>query len=141
LFEAGLVKKESGSYYFLTTFGESVLLQLSSLKFLSENKGYFSDHTFGELPLKFIQRIERIGALYNSQFLGSSVAIFKCIRVLFDLSHRYIYAILSEITIYFLESASQVIKRGVAVKYLIPHNAVSPKKRHSESEHQNSKNY
>ena len=136
LFEAGLVKKESGSYYFLTTFGESVLLQLSSLKFLSENKGYFSDHTLGELPLKFIQRIERIGALDNSQFLGSSVSIFECIRELFDLSHRYIYAILSEIPMYFIESASQVLKRGVAMKYLIPHNAVLPKNRHNESEHQ-----
>jgi predicted transcriptional regulator len=132
LIEAGFVHKQSANNYSLTTFGRSLLLHLSSLKFLSENNAYFSDHTFGELPLKFVQRI---GALDNSRLLESSVAVFEYPRELFDSSHSYVYAIMSEVPLHFIEYAWRALMRGVKMNYLVSHNAVVPRKRHSESEH------
>jgi len=73
LVEAGLVKKESGNRYSLTTLGYTTLMQLSSLKFVADNSKYFSEHSLSELPAKFIQRI---GALANSSFFRQSSSCF-----------------------------------------------------------------
>src|SRR5215216_723515 len=84
LLKAGLIQKDSSSGYFsLTTFGNIVLMQLSPLDFVSKNRNYFSDHTLGDLPLKFIQRV---GSLVNSQLLTNSVAVFEYQKELFSTS-------------------------------------------------------
>jgi predicted transcriptional regulator len=93
---------------------------------------YFSDHTLGELPLKFVQRI---GALDNSRLLESSVAVFEYLRELFGSSHNYVYAIMSEVPMHFIEYAWRALKREVKMNYLVSYNAVLPRKRHIESEH------
>jgi predicted transcriptional regulator len=95
LLKAGLIQKDSSSGYFsLTTFGNIVLMQLSSLDFVSKNRNYFSDHTLGDLPLKFIQRV---GSLVNSQLLTNSVAVFEYQKELFSTSRSYVYTILSQV--------------------------------------------
>ncbi|MEP6577054.1 MAG: hypothetical protein ABJB85_11560 [Nitrososphaerota archaeon] len=72
LLETGLVKKVSTSVYSLTTLGETVLGQMTALKFVSNYKDYFKDHTLGNIPLKFVQRI---GALISCKYLNNSIII------------------------------------------------------------------
>ncbi|MDQ3840529.1 MAG: hypothetical protein M3297_14825, partial [Thermoproteota archaeon] len=102
LLKAGLVQKDSSTGYFsLTIFGNIVVMQLSSLDFISKNRNYFSDHTLGDLPLKFIQRV---GSLVNSQLLTNSVAVFEYQKELFSTSRNYVYTILPEVPQYLIDS-------------------------------------
>src|SRR5437660_2505739 len=57
LVKANLIVKESDGGYSITTYGKIACSQIPSLAFLSQNKKYFKDHDFGDLPQKFLQRI------------------------------------------------------------------------------------
>jgi predicted transcriptional regulator len=134
LLKAGLVQKDSSTGYFsLTTFGNIVVMQLSALDFISKNRNYFSDHTLGDLPLKFIQRV---GSLVNSQLLTNSVAVFEYQKELFSTSRNYIYTILPEVPQYLIDSVMPTIEKGVRLRYILSYNAVLPKKRHDISKHE-----
>src|SRR5215217_5692342 len=100
LVEAGLVKKESGNRYSLTTLGYTTLTQLSSLKFVADNSKYFSEHSLGELPAKFIQRI---GALVNSSFLDNPVAVFEYQKDIIEGTQEYLHVALPQIPFYLIE--------------------------------------
>src|ERR1041384_1717762 len=77
LAEAGIVSKDSSGSYSLTTFGSTIMTQIPSINFLSKNKNYFSDHYFGDLPMKFVQRI---GSLDNSQYIQGLVAVMEEVK-------------------------------------------------------------
>jgi predicted transcriptional regulator len=133
LVEAGLVKKESGNRYSLTTLGYTTLMQLSSLKFVADNSKYFSEHSLGELPAKFIQRI---GALVNSSFLDNPVAVFEYQKDLIDSTQEYLYVALPQIPSYLIEYIQLLFRRkGVKLRYVLPLNAVMPRKRHTAAVH------
>jgi predicted transcriptional regulator len=134
LVEAGLVKKESGNRYSLTTLGYTTLMQLSSLKFVADNSKYFSEHSLGELPAKFIQRI---GALVNSSFLDNPVAVFEYQKGLIDEAQEYLDIAMPQVPSYLIEYVQPILrKRRVRLRYVLPINAVMPKKRHTTAAHQ-----
>ena len=133
LVEAGLVKKESGNRYSLTTLGYTTLTQLASLKFVADNSKYFSEHSLGELPAKFIQRI---GALVNSSFLDNPVAVFEYQKDLIDGTQEYLHVALPQIPSYLIEYIQLLFRRkGVKLRYVLPLNAVMPRKRHTAAVH------
>jgi predicted transcriptional regulator len=133
LVEAGLVKKESGNRYSLTTLGYTTLMQLSSLKFVADNGKYFSEHSLGELPAKFIQRI---GALVNSSFLDNPVAVFEYQKDLIDGSQEYLHLALPQIPSYLIEYIQPLFRRkGIKLHYVLPLNAIMPRKRHTAAVH------
>ena len=57
LIEVGLIEKDSEGLLSLTTYGRIMLKQLPTFAFLTEHKEYFTEHTLGDLPMKFIQRL------------------------------------------------------------------------------------
>ena len=133
LVEAGLIKKESGNRYSLTTLGYTTLTQLSSLKFVADNSKYFSEHSLGELPAKFIQRI---GALVNSSFLDNPVAVFEYQKDLIEGTQEYLHVALPQIPFYLIEYIQLLFRRkGVKLRYVLPLNAVMPRKRHTATVH------
>jgi predicted transcriptional regulator len=133
LVEAGLVKKESGNRYSLTTLGSTTLIQLSSLKFVADNSKYFSEHSLSELPAKFIHRI---GTLANSSFLDNPVAVFEYQKELIDGTKEYLHVALPQVPSYLIEYVQLLFRRkGVKLRYVLPLNAVMPKKRHTAAAH------
>ena len=132
LVEAGLVKKGSGNRYSLTTLGYTTLMQLSSLKFVADNSKYFSEHSLGELPAKFIQRI---GALAISSFLDNPVAVFEYQKELIDSTQEYLYVALPQVPSYLIEYIQRLLRRHVKLRYVLPLNAVMPRKRHTAAVH------
>lgn len=133
LVEAGLVKKESGNSYSLTTLGYTTLMQLSSIKFLADNSNYFSEHSLGELPAKFIQRI---GALVDSDFLDNQVAVVEYQKDLIKSTQDYLHVALPQVPSYLIEYVQPIIGgRRIKLHYVLPLNAIMPKKRHNESAH------
>src|SRR5919199_6078381 len=64
--DAGLIEKDPDGVFSLTTFGNTIIKQIPTFNYLSKYKEYFSEHTLGELPMKFVQRI---GALNNCELV------------------------------------------------------------------------
>jgi predicted transcriptional regulator len=58
-----------------------------------QNRGYFNDHTFGDLPLKFIRRI---GSLAECEIVNGVMAILQRWKYIFLSSKEYIKEIISD---------------------------------------------
>jgi predicted transcriptional regulator len=127
LMETGLIKKDSQGTFTLTTFGNTILKQIPTYDFLSRNKEYFSEHTLGDIPMKFIQRI---GALTNSEYIPGMVAAIELWKELYNNSTKYIYGMLPQIPLDLIETIIPKIKDGgVKFSYILPQKAVVPRKR------------
>ena len=127
LVDAGLVHKGAEGIFSLTTFGRTIIKQISTFHFLSRNKDYFSDHTLGDLSIKFIQRI---GALNNCDYISGVVAVIELWKQLYNESNEYIYGLLPQIPLELIETAlSRVKERSLKFRYILPQKAIVPKKR------------
>ncbi|MDQ6723731.1 MAG: transcriptional regulator [Thermoproteota archaeon] len=127
LIDTGLIEKNSEGIFFLTTFGNALLKQLSIFDFLSNNKDYFSDHVLGNIPMKFIQRI---GALNGCKSISGIVSIIESWKRLYNESSEFIYGILPQIPLELIQAVIPKIKyEGVKFNYILPQNALVPKMR------------
>lgn len=125
LTEAGLVEKKSSGVFCLTTFGSTIIRQIPSIHFLSKNKDYFSNHTLGDMPMKFIQRI---GALNNGELIDGWVAVVERIKEMYRQSREYIYGMLPQVTHDLIETVIPMIREhGIKFKYILPENAQVPR--------------
>lgn len=126
LMDAGIVSKDSSGSYSLTTFGNTIVTQIPSINFLSKNKNYFSDHYFADLPMKFVQRI---GSLDNSKFIQGLVAVIEEIKEMYRYSEEYIYGMIPQVPLDLMEVAAKTVKeRKIKFNYILPKNAVIPRK-------------
>jgi predicted transcriptional regulator len=124
--DAGIVSKDSSGSYSLTTFGNTIVTQIPSINFLSKNKNYFSDHYFADLPMKFVQRI---GSLENSKFIQGLVAVIEEIKEMYRYSEEFIYGMIPQVPLDLMEVAAKTVKeRKIRFNYILPKNAVIPKK-------------
>ena len=126
LSEAGIIDKDSSGSFFLTTFGNIIIKHISTFGFLSRNRSYFSEHILSDLPMKFVQRI---GSLDDSEYVNGFVAVLELWKKLYDSSTEYIYAMLPQIPFELIETVvSKIKKDGIKFSYILPQNAVIPKK-------------
>ena len=125
LMEAGLIEKKSTGVFCLTTFGNTIIRQIPSIDFLSKNKVYFSKHTLGDMPMKFIQRI---GALNSGELIEGWVAVVERLKQMYRQSCEYIYGMLPQVTHELIETVIPMIREhGIKFKYILPENAQVPK--------------
>lgn len=126
LMDAGIVSRDSNGSYSLTTFGNTIVTQIPSINFLSKNRNYFSDHYFANLPMKFVQRI---GSLDNSKFISGLVTVIEEIKELYRHSEEYIYGMIPQVPLDLMEvAASTVTERKINFHYILPKNAIIPKR-------------
>ena len=64
--KSGLILKNPDGTYRLTLFAKTICSQIPSIVFVSENKKYFENHDFGDLPPKFQHRV---GELYEQKHI------------------------------------------------------------------------
>jgi predicted transcriptional regulator len=130
LTNSGFIERESDGTFLLTTFGKTILEQISTLDFLSRNKDYFSDHAFSPLPLKFIKRV---GSLSNSKLISGLVSIDERLKDIYNRSQEYVYAMIPEVPIDLIESIvarlKKVENKGFRFSYILPIHATVPKRR------------
>jgi predicted transcriptional regulator len=125
LMDSGLIEKNSEGFFFLTTFGDAIIKQLSIFDFLSSNKSYFFDHRIGNIPMKFVQRI---GALNGGNLISGIVPIIESWKRLYEESSEYIYGILPQIPLELIQAVIPKVKnQGVKFSYILPKNAIVPK--------------
>jgi len=125
--KANMIMKDSGGYFDLTSYGRLICNSLMpSLIFVSQNKKFFSDHDFGEIPQKFIQRI---GALSSGTLITGFTRVVEKWIDIFENSNEYISGILVEEPLELIEPLVKKAKKGVKVNSIFSESTILPKKR------------
>ncbi|NND86483.1 MAG: transcriptional regulator [Nitrosopumilus sp.] len=124
--ESGLIKKNNDGTYSLTTFGKTVCTQVPSLVFLLQNRKYFEEHNFGEVPQKFQMRC---GQLAINQHIKGFSKVLEQWKTVYKNSKEYIYEILSEVPLDLIEPLVKQVKKGVKFNYIFSESAIVPKGR------------
>jgi predicted transcriptional regulator len=124
--DGGLIAKDMDGFYSLTTYGKTICSQMPSIIFLSENRKYFEDHNFGDIPPKFIMRI---GQLANSERVKGITKILEQWKSIYKNANKYIYEILTEIPLDIIEPKVKSIEKGAKLNYILSESAIVPKGR------------
>jgi predicted transcriptional regulator len=124
--DGGFIIKDVDGYYLLTTYGKTICSQMPSIIFLSQNRKYFEDHNFGDIPSKFIMRI---GQLANSQHVKGVTKILEQWKLIYKNADEYIYEMLTEIPLDIIEPKVRRVEKGIKLNYVLSEDAVIPKGR------------
>jgi predicted transcriptional regulator len=126
LIESGLVAKGRESELMLTVYGRTVVMLIPGYDFLYRNKDFFLDHSLGDLPTKFIQRI---GTFQSCEMVHGVMAILQRWKNLYSESEQYIKEIMAQVPLDLIETVNSRVERGVKFSYIFAANAVVPKGR------------
>jgi predicted transcriptional regulator len=126
LIEAGLVAKGRDGELMLTVYGRTVVMLIPSYDFLYRNKEFFLDHSLGDLPTKFIQRM---GTFQTCEIVHGVMAILQRWKNLYSESEQYIKEIMAQVPLDLIETVSSRVEKGVRFSYIFAANAVVPKGR------------
>lgn len=126
-----LIVKEIDGKYTLTTFGRTMCTQVPSIVFLSQNMKYFEDHTFGDIPLKFVMRA---GQLASGQHVKGVAKVLEQWKNIYKNANEFIYELLSEVPLDLIEPLVKKVKNGVKFQYIFSQSAIVPKGRRSFSQ-------
>ena len=78
LTDTGLVRRDDRAVH-LTEYGRIVTKQIPYFIFIKEHGKFFEEHTLGDIPEKFVQRI---GALQNCELVHSVAAVMERLKKL-----------------------------------------------------------
>ncbi|HEX9678521.1 transcriptional regulator [Nitrososphaera sp.] len=126
LIESGLVYKGREGELVLTSYGRTVVSLVPSYDFLYKNKEFFADHSLGDLPLKFVQRL---GALGGCETVHGVMAILQRWKSLYSNSGEFIREIMAQVPLDLIETIFGRVEKGVRFSYIFSANAVVPKGR------------
>jgi predicted transcriptional regulator len=126
LIGSGLVAKGKEGELALTAYGRTVMAIMPGYDFLYRNKEFFLDHSLGNLPPKFVQRI---GAFQRCEVVRGVMAILQRWKNLYIESDKYIKEIMAQVPLDVIETVSGRIDKGVKFSYIFASNAVIPKGR------------
>ena len=112
---AGLIAKDKDGMYDLTTYGKTMCTQVPSLLFLSKNRKYFENHDFGDVPMKFIQRI---GALAGGQQIKGFVKVLEQWKAIYKNADEFVYEIFTEVPLDLIEPLLTKVKQGNSLQYI-----------------------
>ena len=126
LADAGLIVKDKDGYYDLTTYGKTICTQVPSLLFLSKNRKYFENHDFGDIPMKFIQRI---GALAGGQPVKGFVKVLEQWKSIYKNADEFICQLFTEVPLDLIEPLLARVRKGVKLDYIFSESVIVPKGR------------
>jgi predicted transcriptional regulator len=121
-----LIEKDVDGNYSLTTFGKTMCIQVPSLLFLSQNREYFEDHDFGDVPTKFIMRS---GQLAGGKYIKGVVKVLEYWKSIYKNANEYIYEALNEVPLDLIEPLVKRIKSGIQLHYIFSESAIIPQGR------------
>jgi predicted transcriptional regulator len=125
--DAELIEKDPRGIFSLTTFGSTIIKQIPTFDFLSQHKEYFSEHTLGEVPMKFEQRI---GSLDDCELIRGIVAILELWKQIYRDSESYILEIIPQVPLDLIEPILvRVRDKGTRLYYIFPEDVIIPKGR------------
>jgi predicted transcriptional regulator len=126
LLGSGLVSKHREGELVLTAYGKTIVAMIPGYDLLYQNREFFLDHSLGDLPPKFVQRM---GALQRCEVVRGVMAILQRWKNLYVQSDKYIKEIMAQVPLDVIETVSGRIDKGVTFSYIFASNAVIPKGR------------
>lgn len=126
LIEAGLVSKGREGELVLTAYGRTVVSLVPTYDFLYRNKEFFIDHSLGDLPAKFVQRL---GAFSGCEVVHGVMAILQRWKELYSDSDKFVKEIMAQVPLDLIETITGRVEKGVKFSYIFAANAVVPKGR------------
>lgn len=126
LIDSGLVSKGREGELVLTAYGRTVVSLVPSYDFLYKNRDFFVDHSLGDLPLKFVQRL---GAFRGCEMVHGVMAILQRWKNLYSESEVFIKETMAQVPLDLIETISERVNKGVKFSYIFASNAVVPKGR------------
>ncbi|AIF83268.1 hypothetical protein NTE_01196 [Candidatus Nitrososphaera evergladensis SR1] len=126
LIESGLVSKGKEGELVLTAYGRTVVSLVPSYDFLYKNRDFFADHSLGDLPAKFVQRL---GSFQGCEMVHGVMAILQRWKTLYSSSDTFIKEIMAQVPLDLIETISAKVDEGVKFSYIFASNAVVPKGR------------
>jgi predicted transcriptional regulator len=126
LIDSGLVCKYDDGQYALTPYGKIIISLVPGYAFLFSQKEFFLEHSLGDLPSKFIQRISSFG---GCEVVHGVMAIIQRWKNLYHESSIYINEIMAQVPLDLIETLSTKVEDGVKFSYIFPRNAIIPRGR------------
>jgi predicted transcriptional regulator len=126
LIDSGLVFKYNEGEFALTPYGKIVVSLIPGYAFLFSQQEYFLEHSMGDIPVKFIQRI---GSFQSCEIVYGVMAILQRWKNLYNESNNYIKEIMAQVPIDLIETISNRVEAGVKFSYIFSSNAIIPKGR------------
>ena len=128
LLKTGLILKNAGGTYCLTLYAKTICSQIPSIVFISENKKYFENHNFGELPPKFQHRI---GELYEQKHIKGFVRVLEKWKEVHNNATKYIYNILTEVPYSkdIIDIVEEKLNNKIKIHSIFSENAIIPEER------------
>lgn len=126
LIESELVSKGKEGELVLTAYGRTVVSLVPSYDFLYRNRDFFADHSLGNLPAKFVQRL---GSFRGCEMVHGVMAILQRWKTLYSGSDTFIKEIMAQVPLDLIETISAKVDEGVKFSYIFASNAVVPKGR------------
>ena len=126
--KAGLILKNVDGTYHLTLFGKTICSQVPAIAFVSENKEYFENHDFGDLPTKFQHRV---GELCEQKHIKGFVRVLEKWKQVHNNATQYIYNILTEVPYSkeIIEIVEEKLKNKIKIHTIFAKNAIIPEER------------
>lgn len=124
----GLILKNSEGDYELTTYGKTILMQIPSIGFASDNKNFLNEHTLENIDIKFIQRF---GALENKKKIKGFVKVLEKWTKIHDSADEFICNILSEVPYSndIIDIISKKLEKNISIKSIFTETTVIPEDR------------
>ncbi len=123
LVQVGLVRKNSEGLFVLTGFGKAVTRQFSFFEFLNRHKKFFENHTFENIPEKFVYRL---GELEDTDLITSVANVFEKLKKLESGAKNYLKIMVPQAWAEEGEILLKLIKNNVNVKSLLAEHSVFP---------------
>lgn len=127
LAKSGFIEKDIDGFYHLTIYGTTMCTQIPTMIFFSNNRKYFQEHDFGNLPVKFI---ERIGALSTGKYIKGFTKVIEQWKSIYKNANEYIFEMHSEVSSDLIEP---LIKKArddnVKINYILSETCIVPKGR------------
>jgi predicted transcriptional regulator len=120
---ARLVRREDGEIH-LTEYGRVVTKQIPYFIFMKKHAKYFEEHTLGDIPEKFLQRI---GVLEKCEFVRSVAAVMERLKKLESDAKKQLRIMVSQA---WAEEGRIIIElsmHGVQVLSIVGKNTIMPK--------------
>ena len=115
--ETGLIQRDVEGHYHLTPYGETSLLLLQELKFLSTNREYFLTHTLFKIPTRYIKRISELSASEN---IKNPMDFLRHIENLLKESREYVWLLVDQFPMNSLLTIVETIDRDVKLRIIEP---------------------
>jgi predicted transcriptional regulator len=113
--DVGLIQRNVEGHYSLTPYGETSLLLLREVDFLSSNNEYFMTHTLSTIPTELVKQI---GGLSKSDDLNDAMDFFRYTENLIRDSKKFVWLLVDQFPMYSLTTIIEAIERGVQFRLI-----------------------